>query len=103
MEDAEGGGSEPASVTVAVIRWTLTFRNLGGKTVAAHIHEGKAGVAGPVVLALCGPCKTGQTAWTTIGKDVADLLENGGASQGRSRMRSIIELGLRTGGASGLP
>ena len=43
-----------------VIRWTLTFRNLSGKAVAAHIHKGKPGVAGGVLLGLCGPARTAR-------------------------------------------
>ena len=61
------------------IRWTLTFRNLSGKAVAAHIHKGKPGVAGTVLLGLCGPCRTGQTGRATISSDVADALEQGRA------------------------
>ncbi|MGZ8687681.1 MAG: CHRD domain-containing protein [Gaiellaceae bacterium] len=61
------------------IRWTLTFRNLSGKAVAAHIHKGKPGVAGGVLLGLCGPCKSGQTGRATISSDVADALEQGRA------------------------
>jgi hypothetical protein len=70
-----------ATVTVngdlRTIRWTLTFRGLSGKAVAAHIHRGKAGVAGGVVFALCGPCQTGQTGQAKISKDAADVLERG--------------------------
>ena len=44
----------------AKVTWKLTFSHLSGKAIAAHIHIGKPGKAGPVVLALCGPCKTGQ-------------------------------------------
>lgn len=61
------------------IRWTLTFRNLSGKAVAAHIHAGKRGVAGGVLLALCAPCKTGATGRATIAGDTADALERGTA------------------------
>jgi len=42
------------------ITWTLTFSHLSGKAVAAHIHLGKPGKAGGVLLALCGPCSSGQ-------------------------------------------
>ena len=44
----------------AKVTWKLTFSHLSGKAIAAHIHIGKPGKAGPVVLALCGPCNTGQ-------------------------------------------
>jgi hypothetical protein len=44
----------------ARVTWKLTFSHLSGRAIAAHIHIGKPGKAGPVVLALCGPCKSGQ-------------------------------------------
>jgi CHRD domain-containing protein len=44
----------------ARVTWKLTFAHLSGPAIAAHIHIGKPGKAGPVVLALCGPCKSGQ-------------------------------------------
>ena len=62
---------------VRTIRWKLTFSRLSGKAVAAHLHRGKAGVAGGVLLPLCGPCTTGQTGTATIPSDAADTLERG--------------------------
>ena len=44
----------------AKVTWKLTFSHLSGKAIAAHIHLGKKGKAGPVALALCGPCRSGQ-------------------------------------------
>jgi hypothetical protein len=49
------------TVTGRTLRWTLTFSNLSGKATAAHIHLGARSVAGQVVIALCGPCKSGVT------------------------------------------
>src|SRR5262245_14036732 len=40
------------------LTWKLTFSRLSGPATAAHLHLGKKGVAGPVVLPLCGPCST---------------------------------------------
>ena len=80
---AKARGVFSATVTenasTRVIRWTLTFRNLSGKAVAAHIHRGKPGVTGGVLLGLCGPCKNGQTGKATISSAVADALEQGRA------------------------
>ena len=45
----------------ARLTWKLTFAHLSGPGIAAHIHIGKVGKAGPVALALCGPCNSGQT------------------------------------------
>jgi len=44
----------------ARLTWKLTFSHLSGPGIAAHIHIGKPGKAGPVALALCGPCHSGQ-------------------------------------------
>jgi hypothetical protein len=62
-----------------MLRWTLTYRNLSGKALAAHLHRGKPGVAGPVIVPLCGPCKTGQNGRVAIKNDVAGVLERGRA------------------------
>jgi hypothetical protein len=43
------------------LTWKLTFSHLSGKATAAHIHLGKKGKAGTVLVALCGPCRSGQT------------------------------------------
>jgi hypothetical protein len=45
--------------TGGTLSWRLTFRGLTGAAVAAHIHLAKPGVAGPVAIALCGPCRSG--------------------------------------------
>ena len=45
---------------MARLTWRLTFRRLSGRAAAAHIHAGRAGKAGGVLAALCGPCRSGQ-------------------------------------------
>lgn len=67
------------TTTAATIRWTLTFRKLSGKAVGAHIHKGKPGVAGAVLVPLCGPCTSGRKGKATITKTVSELLERGRA------------------------
>ena len=59
----------------ATLKWKLTFSHLTGKAVAAHIHGGKAGVAGPVIVPLCGPCRNGQTGTVHITKATVAALE----------------------------
>ena len=44
----------------ARLTWRLTFSKLSGRAAAAHIHAGKVGKAGGVIVALCGPCRNGQ-------------------------------------------
>jgi hypothetical protein len=67
-------GASTASIT-----WTLTFKGLSGKAVGAHIHRGKPGVAGPVLVPLCGPCTSGKKGKATISKAIAEALERGRA------------------------
>lgn len=38
------------------MEWQLTFAELTGNAIAAHVHTGARGVAGPVTVPLCGPC-----------------------------------------------
>jgi hypothetical protein len=50
----------------ARLTWRLTFSKLSGRALAAHIHIGKAGKAGGVMVGLCGPCRSGQRGAATI-------------------------------------
>lgn len=43
----------------ATLVWRLTFEQLTGSAVAAHIHKGRPGRAGPVLVPLCSPCRSG--------------------------------------------
>ena len=54
-------GKFTASVSGTTITWKLTFAHLTGAASAAHIHGGKKGVSGAVLVPLCGPCKTGAS------------------------------------------
>jgi hypothetical protein len=78
---AAAKGSFTGSVTengsTRTFKWKLTFSGLSGKAVAAHVHKGKSGVAGAVIIPLCGPCKSGQTGTMKISTSVADVLEHG--------------------------
>ena len=59
------------------LTWKLTFKGLSGKAMAAHIHLGRPGKAGNVIVALCPPrCVSGKTGTTTVKKDVRDAIEH---------------------------
>jgi len=61
------------------LTWKLTYKGLSGGTVGAHIHMGKAGKAGNVIVVLCpAACKSGKTGTTTVKKDVRDAIERNG-------------------------
>lgn len=68
-------GSYKENASGGVLTWKLTFSNLTGSATAAHIHKGKSGVAGPVIVPLCGPCKSGQSGTVKISKAVIEALE----------------------------
>jgi CHRD domain-containing protein len=59
------------------LTWKLTFSHLSGKALQAHIHLGKPGKAGNVLVALCAPCKSGQTGKAAIARSVENALEAG--------------------------
>ena len=61
------------------VTWKLTFSKLTGKAIAAHIHRGKPGKAGPVLLALCGPCKSGQTGRAPLSEAAGNAIKSGSA------------------------
>jgi hypothetical protein len=61
----------------AVLAWRLTFSRLTGKAVAAHIHSGARGKAGPVIVPLCAPCKSGARGSATVDASVLNALEAG--------------------------
>jgi hypothetical protein len=65
------------SGTSAVIAWRLTFSKLTGRAAAAHIHRGARGKSGPVIVALCAPCKNGARGRATVSASVLNTLELG--------------------------
>ena len=68
-----------ATLTGRSLTWRLTFSHLTGRALAAHIHVGKAGVAGPVVVPLCGPCVSGVHRHVTVTAKVRTALLARGA------------------------
>lgn len=54
-------GSFTADITGGTLKWRLTFSGLTGAASAAHIHVGAKGKSGNVLVALCGPCRSGQS------------------------------------------
>jgi hypothetical protein len=67
------------SGTTGAVAWRLTFSGLTGRAVAAHIHIGQRGRPGPVAVALCGPCRSGQRGTGTLRPAVLAALEAGRA------------------------
>jgi Cu/Zn superoxide dismutase len=67
---------EGASATIA---WRLGFSRLTGRALAAHIHVGRVGRAGPVAVPLCGPCRSGARGTATVSGATLAALQAGRA------------------------
>ena len=65
------------SATGATLRWRLTFGNLTGDAISAHIHPGVPGQPGPVAVSLCGPCPNGMTGTSEIDATLLRGIETG--------------------------
>jgi hypothetical protein len=62
----KGTGTFKISSTGKSIHYTLKASGLTGAVQAAHIHLGKAGKNGPVIVAICpGPCSLPKTGTLT--------------------------------------
>ena len=63
--------------TGGTMAWRLRFSRLTGRAIAAHIHVGRVGRAGPVAVALCGPCRNGQRGTADLTPATLAALEAG--------------------------
>jgi hypothetical protein len=70
-------GSYVENSSGATLKWKLSYKGLTGSALQAHIHLGKVGVSGNVIVPLCGPCKNGMTGTAKITKSVISSLEAG--------------------------
>ena len=61
----------------ARLSWRLSFSKLSGRALAAHIHKGRTGKSGPVLVALCGPCRNGQRGSATMTHAQLRVIERG--------------------------
>lgn len=77
------GGTFTAGLTRkgkgGTLAWRLTFRGLTGAASSAHVHLARAGVAGPVAVPLCGPCRSGARGTAKLNARTANALLGGGA------------------------
>jgi hypothetical protein len=60
------------------LTFKLTFSGLSGPASAAHIHLGKPGKPGAVLVPLCGPCRSGVSKTMTVSKKAHDAIERNG-------------------------
>jgi CHRD domain len=73
-------GTFKATLTGTTLKWTLTYKNLTGPAIAAHIHLGARGKNGMALVALCGPCKSPISgSANSVTDDEAALMMKAGA------------------------
>ena len=75
---SRAAGLFTATLTGSSLSWRLTFSRLTGKALAAHIHLGRPGAAGPVAVPLCGPCVSGVHGTKKLAAKVRLALLSGG-------------------------
>ena len=75
---AGAAGKFTATVTGTKVTWKLTFSHLTGPATAAHIHAGKKGVPGAVIVPLCGPCSSPASGTGTLTTAQLNQMKNGG-------------------------
>ena len=79
---AGASGTFKATLTGTTLKWTLTFKNLTGPAVAAHIHLGARGKNGIALVSLCAqpPCKSPLSgSANSVTDDIGALMLKAGA------------------------
>jgi hypothetical protein len=76
----KGSGAFTGRLNGSKLTWKLTWGTLSGPANAAHIHMGKAGKAGNVVVPLCAgaTCKSGVHGTVMLKAAVLKALKSGG-------------------------
>ena len=76
---SHGKGNFTGDITGHKVKFTLSFSGLTGPAVAAHIHMGARGKEGPVIVPLCGPCKSAVTKTVSISASAIAAIKKGDA------------------------
>ncbi len=77
---SNAGGTFSATLHGSTLKWKLTYHNLTGPATAAHIHMGKKGQPGGVIVPLCGTnCKSGISGSTKVSASVMKALNGADA------------------------
>jgi hypothetical protein len=71
-------GKFTATVNGTTVTWKLTFSHLTGPATAAHIHAGKKGVPGAVIVPLCAPCTSPASGTGTVTAAQLSQMKSGG-------------------------
>ena len=60
------------------LTWKLTYAGLSGKARGAELHRGAPGRRGPLVAALCAPCRPGAHGTTPLTAERVKAARNSG-------------------------
>ena len=72
-------GQFTATLTGKTLKWKLTWKNLSGPANQAHIHLGKRGISGNVLVPLCPPgCTSPNHGTATLTAVVIKAMKAGG-------------------------
>ena len=72
-------GQFTATLTGKTLKWKLTWKNLSGPAHQAHIHLGKRGISGNVLVPLCPPgCTSPNHGTATLTAVVIKAMKAGG-------------------------
>jgi hypothetical protein len=74
---SHGKGTFTGTITGGKLKFTLKFSHLTGAATAAHIHMGAKGVSGPVLVPLCGPCKSTVTGTVAVNAAALKAIKKG--------------------------
>jgi hypothetical protein len=90
-----------ATLDGRTLSWRLTFNGLSGPPLVAHLHLGRPGGNGPVLVRLCGPCRSGLAGKATLENTTVAALRQQSAyldlhtrKNKRGEIRGQIALGV---------
>lgn len=76
---SEASGSFTGTLKGRRLHWTLRFAKLTSKPAGAHIHTGRKGRTGPVVVVLCGTnCHSPMSGTATLSASFLKAMKAGG-------------------------
>ena len=81
VDNARGtfGATLTRSGAGADMRWNMVFSGLTGPAVAAHIHTGRPGDAGPIAVPLCSPCVNPENGTANVNAATLAAIQGGNA------------------------
>jgi outer membrane murein-binding lipoprotein Lpp len=74
---ANATGQFTARLKGTTLTWSLSYRHMSGRVTAADIQEAPAGAIGPVIVVLCGPCRSPASGSTLLGVAAAKAMRSG--------------------------